>query len=291
MQKGAFALIDCLGFKGIWERYDAETVIAKLLNIEKSLDEEIALPTTKLEVIKRGFVKPQIKLLSDTVAISLKVEENSLEIENPDPTLVGTMCILLTKILTYFAENEPHLLMRGCVTFGEHIAEKNFLIGRAVDEAAEYMDLANGAFVWLTPSADEKYKQYEQLFIDQFDRAVELTASQLNTDDEAQVNLYKQALSSTKQAGFPPVALVDYKMPIKNGERLICTVINPLSQIINAEDRKNIIKIYLKEMSSQKLDVIIKRQNTMAFLQSADDAVEQYNQSLENQLRTNFQPP
>jgi hypothetical protein len=42
MREGAFALIDCLGFKGIWKRTDTTLLIRKLLRIEEVVSSEVA---------------------------------------------------------------------------------------------------------------------------------------------------------------------------------------------------------------------------------------------------------
>ena len=50
-------------------------------------------------------------------------------------------------------QEAPALAYRGCIAFGEFDMEEGFVIGGAVDEAAEHMEKAEGAFIWCAPSA------------------------------------------------------------------------------------------------------------------------------------------
>jgi hypothetical protein len=44
---------------------------------------------------------------------------------------------------------------RGCISFGDYEMDERFIIGKAVNDAAEHYELADAALVWLTPSALE----------------------------------------------------------------------------------------------------------------------------------------
>lgn len=161
MREGAFALIDCLGFKGIWKRTDPELLITKLSKIEQIVHAEIQEGggSGPFKYLSFGPIKLHVRLLSDTVAISLQYEEQ--EGKSPENWqknfLVGVICQAAVQILDLFLKNEPPLVLRGCVSYGEHLSEGNFIAGPAVDEAAEYMNVAEGAFVWLLPSAEDRY--------------------------------------------------------------------------------------------------------------------------------------
>ncbi len=288
MKEGAFALIDCLGFKGIWEKYDAQVVINKLLNIDETIKRELSSSTTSVfEIIKSGYVIPKVKLLSDTVAISLKYESKFESVIGlSSAQLVGALCLIIPVIIDYFIETEPHLLVRGCITFGEHIMQENFIIGRAVDEAAEGEKIAQGAFIWLTPKASEQYKQFTKNILGTLNNTDENLAK-LEIEDELKYLIYKIGSPALNKIGFPPIILENYDMPIKNGEVLECSVINPLAKKVMAESRKKVAEIYHNEMCSENPDVIIKRENTMKFLQEAEKQSEQYQQSIKTFLSQN----
>src|ERR1700680_1703377 len=52
------------------------------------------------------------------------------------------------------------LPLRGCVSFGPHLCDGNVLIGPAVDQAAEYMNEPEGAFIWVLPGVAERHKSF-----------------------------------------------------------------------------------------------------------------------------------
>src|SRR6266545_3020622 len=77
MKEGAFALIDCLGFKGIWKRTDPSRVIDKLQLIEQTIQDKInSNKFAFLEINRFGPLKLKVNLLSDTVAFSLQYEHD-----------------------------------------------------------------------------------------------------------------------------------------------------------------------------------------------------------------------
>ncbi len=98
MQEGAFALIDCLGFKGIWNRpgITAEQVISKLRLIEKTVQEGIETEGGFLNFSEAKLVF-KASLLSDSIAISLTFGEDKKPlIEEPNKGyLVSLLCMLV----------------------------------------------------------------------------------------------------------------------------------------------------------------------------------------------------
>jgi hypothetical protein len=159
VQEGAFALIDCLGFKGVWKRTNPTLLLQKLSQIERTAVKQIA-EREDLKHFSFSLITPRIRLLSDTVAISLQYEKK--EGETPDEYqknyLVIIACHVVIQILDLFITGEPYLVLRGCITYGEHLSEGNFIVGPAVDEAAEHMNVAEGAFIWLLPSEAIRYR-------------------------------------------------------------------------------------------------------------------------------------
>jgi hypothetical protein len=135
MQEGAFALIDCLGFKGVWNRVDnPQLIIDKLLKIEKIVNEQLN-STEDLYgafefavLIDKSSMKPFVGFLSDTVVISLEYIQTSEEIKPKiqKAHLIDVLCIILTKVIDLFVEEYPHLTMLGCVTYGQYLCEKKF---------------------------------------------------------------------------------------------------------------------------------------------------------------------
>jgi hypothetical protein len=158
MREGAFALIDCLGFKGIWKRTDQTIPLEEhqtlLLGKLKRIMDKIQLQLIAglpYHLLRRGVILTA-SLLSDSVAISLRYEDD----DKDDPSkqrakkimekreksyLVWLICASTVRVLDLYLEDKPSLVLRGCITYGEY--EHNttdtgsFIVGPAVDDAAE----------------------------------------------------------------------------------------------------------------------------------------------------------
>lgn len=137
LKKGVVAVLDALGFKGIWGREDARAVVSRLQSAQ-SFESNFSL---------HGF-DVQIQFLSDTVVVACGFGQG-----DPWHPLLY-VCMRLGYFLSNMLTREgPCLAYRGAVASGEYLLEDNFIIGPAVDEAAEREKQAQGPFVWLTPSA------------------------------------------------------------------------------------------------------------------------------------------
>jgi hypothetical protein len=98
-----------------------------------------------------------VSMLSDTIAVGITTKKIPGATQ-ADEAFLDRASILLAagftnEVLRVAAEDEPVFAYRGCISFGEFQMQESFLVGPAVDEAAECMNLAQGAFVWLTSSA------------------------------------------------------------------------------------------------------------------------------------------
>lgn len=247
MKTGAFALIDCLGFKGIWKDGEHSALISKLQSISKAA--EIA---AKKRVFPNGLSeekpeneKPQleIRLLSDTVAISLCSEKPEVGVF----TLM-TMTMIIQDLISLYIEKPPYLLLRGCITYGKHTTAENFLVGPAVDEAAEYMNSAEGAFIWFLPAATNVI----QKFCDE--------RSQMPEEKNPKI------ITAALDALFP-----NYQIPIKNSHYLKSRIVNPL-YMKSIDDSEKIINSYKDAMKVEgNMSIWMKRQNTLELLDYCKD--------------------
>jgi hypothetical protein len=298
MNEGAFALIDCLGFKGVWRRVDPEALIRKLTRIDEVVRDRVRGDSGAFKYLSYGPIDIHLSLLSDTVAIGLTYQRHKPD----DPEewqkhyLVGLMCHALVSIQELFLE-EPALTMRGCVVFGSHLCRGNFLVGPAVDLAAESMNAAAGAFVWLEQSAAERLRLLEAR-----------TAALLKlTPQDVMPSVLKVLKERDREGKFawldklvtehgasavgqtlremvtpmanPPVVLDPYPVPLKNGTKLSCPVVNPLA-FTRTSDAAAVIQRYAQAMAGDRSDVVEKRINTLAFLESARIARESFEQRL-----------
>ena len=71
MNEGAFALLDCLGFKGVWNRGVTPEVIVKFMEDTKAHSEQ--LQVRRLVTAMYGTkVSVSIAFVSDSIAISVR---------------------------------------------------------------------------------------------------------------------------------------------------------------------------------------------------------------------------
>lgn len=243
MKEGAFALLDCLGFKGIWRSNEpdlgaklwTEHRLIKRLKIADELRQKIE-HLGAVQYSRTQSVRPEIRMLSDTIALSVQYESEDPPVDDKDRGyLLFLAASMVTIVQTHFIVDEPSLPLRGCISYGEHTVINNFLLGPAVDEAATYHELAEGAFVWLLPSASIQYEAW---------------------------------MATT--AGMVDDLLLSHDLPLKGGAKLRCLVVNPLCYD-SAEERRRIIDLHMKAMTGiNRLDVWLKRQNTIDFLEIAN---------------------
>jgi hypothetical protein len=162
MRKGAIAMLDALGFKGVWKRRGIddqhELVLEKLRRVQASLVQNTAFMNAFAQQLKpRREAKIESCLVSDTVVIGVSAVTEEFR-DDPRNAMFLTCVAALASasaIQLGVALPEPTLAYRGCIAFGRFEMDGAFYVGPAVDEAAESMEKANGPFVWLGPSALE----------------------------------------------------------------------------------------------------------------------------------------
>jgi hypothetical protein len=274
MREGAFALVDCLGFKGIWKRGGHRTaeelreyqlrLIKKLRTITKEVPKLVKTGARPYRHFSESVV-PGVNLLSDSVAISLQYDEELPPKGRYKNYLAWLACETTLKVLDRFRRDNPTLILRGCITYGEHINEGNFIVGPAVDDAFEGMDIGQGAFVWLHPTAADKYQQCI--------KTTEATVKKLNgTKDPKQILLVRDL----KRALAKPLVVDPYNMPLKAGGYLRCPVLNPLAFHRMERAQQEVKRECLEAISGNQLDVLLKHQYTADFLDEAIKAREDH---------------
>lgn len=153
MQQGAVVLMDALGFKGIWERHPAEQVLGKLSALREIhyVDRKVLNRLGHPVGIHREI---QFRALSDTIIIAVPVVD---EFQSEKAALRDGLALAGALAALYQARaltgSPPHFSFRGALSVGRLALHEEFLVGPAIDEAAEWYESANGAFVVLTPSA------------------------------------------------------------------------------------------------------------------------------------------
>ena len=99
-----------------------------------------------------GFDQRSI-FLSDTIAIACFDDKQPSRAVSAALAFAGLALHEGGADNAYGGRHRVQLAYRGAISFGPLHIEDRYLIGEAVDEAAEWMDRAQGAFVFLTESA------------------------------------------------------------------------------------------------------------------------------------------
>lgn len=164
MKEGALILVDCLGFRGIWNRVDPEKLITRLHSIEAEAFSRV-VPKYSSSMLSFGAIRFHLRLLSDTVVLSIQYEaaaysKGAEPDERQKSFLVSIACESASILARLFIDSDVPLPLRGCISFGRHLCEGNFLIGPAVDQAAEYMNEPEGAFIWVLPGVAERHNYF-----------------------------------------------------------------------------------------------------------------------------------
>ena len=299
MEEGALVLADCLGFRGIWNRVDPGTLIARLQSMEAEAAARVA-PKYSSSMLSFGPVRFHLRLLSDTVALSIQYEATAYNNDaQPDERqknlLVSVACESATVLINLFIDSDMPLPLRGCMSFGRHLCDGNFLVGPAVDQAAEYMNEPDGAFIWVLPGVTERHKSFRErsLKLIEQPRDILLGAHALvalrGADDAAKFlnhpeigsDVFIEAMRLTyAQILAAPTVIESYPMPIKRGQTIDAGIINPFMAARNDEDRKRIISRYEQFLQGDRIDIWTKRQNTLKFLTVAEDAAAKFRASL-----------
>ncbi len=225
MKTGAVVMIDALGFKGIWSRVaDPQAVMEKLQALKDAVEKR-----TQPEI---GVELTGVTFLSDTIVIGISMFGPSIaNVQEMSAILVAGM--RTSAVMTVALETKPILVYRGCISFGQFEMNGPFLLGPAVDEAASYMGLAEGAFVWLTPSA------------------------------------LKMCIG-VGNGNIAPYPFIPYQVPLKGGSVYETWVVAPIRDllILSKRDKKRIAETLLSSFdNSNALDIQVKRQNTSKFLE------------------------
>jgi hypothetical protein len=299
MKDGALVLVDCLGFRGIWSRVNPEELIGRLKSVELQAAARV-VPKYSSSMLSFGPVRFHLRLLSDTVVLSIQYEPDAYaDGAEPDERqknlLVSVACESAAVLAYLFMDSEMPLPLRGCVSFGPHLCDCNFLIGPAVDQAAEYMNEPEGAFIWVLPGVAERHKSFRgrALAIMELPNETIMAAHRMAAErgadaaegllkhPEAGSDLFVEALRLTyAQILASPTIMENYPMPIKRGSVIDAAIINPFISARNEEDRKRIMNRYDQFLKGDRIDIWMKRQNTLKFLALAEKAAAEFRQGL-----------
>lgn len=147
---GVVALSDALGFRGMWHRHKPRDMLAALRTAQEQLRMEADW--------QRHFVGNEVVTVafSDTILMA-GIAAREAHIRNSVPPTNGEIVqdigSALASMIRNLAGSSLPLIYRGCIAVGNLAIQENFVVGQAVDEAAEWFERSDASLVWLVPSA------------------------------------------------------------------------------------------------------------------------------------------
>ncbi|CQR42279.1 hypothetical protein THICB3180067 [Thiomonas sp. CB3] len=222
MKSGAVAMIDALGFRGIWDRWPSAEVMANMHALKRRVEDDLR------KIGAQPDMQFEATFLSDTVVLGL-----SLPGSDPNHVALSAIYVgdIVSRILTYSARSTTPFAYRGAIACGEYEIDSNFILGRAVDDAASCYELAEAAIVWLAPSANDVVGTW-------------LHGQPHNTH------------------------FVRHSVPLKGGASFNTYTASPLVQAVDRDDANTICATLLATFKSTSLDIAVKRQNTVSHLRA-----------------------
>ncbi len=169
MEKFAIALLDTLGYKGIWNRAQPDDILASLektnstaeevgantiANFSKQLIENVPVTNyLSFQLLVRAF--------SDTLVVGCSAaaapqcpSTHRQAVENLAPGVaIQVVSEMVAGIASTSATARTPMAYRGAIAFGNLAYRSSFLVGPAIDEAAEMEHQPEGAFIVVCPSA------------------------------------------------------------------------------------------------------------------------------------------
>jgi hypothetical protein len=152
MKTGAVALIDALGFRGIWNRHKPEDVMDGMKSVKNWFETRI-----KEQFASQPDFHCDVAFLSDTIAVSMDFDGGN---EHREALSVLYLGDVISWVLDQVLRSAIPVAYRGAIAIGEYEVSPHFLIGQAIDEAAAAYELAQGAIIWLTPAARERVSDW-----------------------------------------------------------------------------------------------------------------------------------
>jgi hypothetical protein len=153
-RRGYIAMLDVLGTRGMSIARDPDKAMEGYLELRDFINQTLASfkVGTTVEDVPEGSKRPVvdvqtgIQFFSDAVIVSIEPEQTA------DPA--ATLCAISWLLERVFVRAlKLGVLYRGAVSAGTFYIGPGLLIGPAVDEAAEWHDIADWAGIMFTPSA------------------------------------------------------------------------------------------------------------------------------------------
>lgn len=256
MQTGAFALIDALGFKGIWDKHGEDQILAKLEDMQRTTREQVTFANgSPIQGVPSHFGDVHVTFLSDTIAMGCELGQAAPASDGlltERVLAISRLVLLLSGLLKSAALTNPPLAYRGCISAGRFTIRGNFILGPAVDQVAEAERLAEGAFVWLNSAARDMLEAEE----------------------------------IAKEPAFPAALCLHRTLvPMKDCQLFETLAVLPYKPDDSEDLKTRINGRLLSSFDDRKHEVVMKRDNTRRFLETGAKASMAALQEIESQKR------
>lgn len=240
LRLGAVVLLDALGFKGIWNRFESKVVLDQLKKLKREGLHLLGNDHAGVLLLDHSL-EHRVKCVSDTIIVAVTIRGSALPEypERPVHRAMLSAALIASHLMRSALDGIPPLLFRGCMAAGRMNIDGDFLIGPAVDEAAAHFEQSDGPFFWMAPSA-------------------------LHIVDEYAETLFER---------FEPNIMIRYPIPMKKG-MVAQTLVHHYFGFTQAHDkwvltREKLIKAFGPDL---RPDILKKRDNTLAFLDHVSHA-------------------
>jgi hypothetical protein len=160
MRKGVVGIMDALGFKGIWKRLGVPATLSMLRHVKDAGAAQTQFTNELSRMLWQRIAadarEPSfaLRVVSDTIIVAAQGWDDAL----PNPRshaeyFLAQVVGICRECLSVAAKEPEPVSFRGCIAVGDVCIQDDFVLGDAVDEAAQWHEQAEAALVWLAPSA------------------------------------------------------------------------------------------------------------------------------------------
>ena len=236
MNLGAIAVLDVLGFKGIWNREDSRVVIRRMKELRR-LCLGLRGEDGAGALMEEDYFRHRIRWMSDTLVVTVVLRDRN----PPRRPLYKAACaaaLIAGAVIEDALRGRPPLLLRGCIAVGGLVEDASTLIGPAVDEAASLFKRPDGPFLVLAPSA------------------MQIAAEFADTYGERLV----------------PNLMLPYRVPLNDGSRMLTPTYRFGCAFGDAKTRRRKARLLAGAFGCRPLSAAVRRKRTNAarFLRFVD---------------------
>lgn len=154
-KRGVVILLDALGIKGIWKNNSPT-------DVQRSWNTVIAKCSSLFNELRSVGISPTFNAFSDTVIITTTSSDMKNLVTKTTEVLIAAMGFAI----------KHDIFFRGCISIGEFFPDPNIVIGKAIDDAAQYYGMPEWVGISITPNSHKpinsisfRSEEKEKLFV------------------------------------------------------------------------------------------------------------------------------